>query len=110
LAFDLSFDSLCPYARPIGAKPRPGGASPKKRPRHEPLRFMAGHDKIVGEIIISSDTVSRNSKIYQTTPQEELELCLIHGVLHLLGFDDHAASDVKQMRKKEKELLGLIAK
>ena len=65
---------------------------------------------IEGEIIISTETVFRNSKLYRTTPLQELNLCLIHGILHLLGYDDHGPREIRRMRRKEKELLSLISR
>lgn len=64
--------------------------------------------KINGEVIISTDTVIRNAKIFGTRPHQELNLCIVHGILHLLGYDDHKASDVKRMRRRERVLLNLI--
>ena len=65
---------------------------------------------IEGEIIVSTDTVLRNSKTYQTTAAQELNLCVIHGLLHLLGYDDHTPKQIERMRQKEKELLNLISR
>ncbi len=62
-----------------------------------------------GEIIISAETAQTNSRIYRTTPFQEIELYVIHGVLHLLGYDDHRACDSVRMRRKEKELLDYLA-
>lgn len=61
--------------------------------------------QIAGDIIISTDAVLKNAKVYETTPVRELALYVIHGILHLLGFDDHKPQDIKRMRKKEQELL-----
>ena len=64
---------------------------------------------INGEIIISVETAKTNSRIHRTTLSREIELYAIHGVLHLLGYDDHRASDIVRMRRKEKELLDYLA-
>jgi len=61
-----------------------------------------------GEIIISTDTAKRNSKIYGTTLKKEIVLYVIHGILHLVGYDDHEARDIRRMREKEQEILGKI--
>ena len=66
----------------------------------------AGGKKILyGEVVISTDAVVKNSQSFKTTAARELALYIIHGILHLSGFDDHAARDVKKMRGKEQELL-----
>ena len=63
---------------------------------------------LIGEIIISTDAVLQNAKAYQTTPEKELVLYVIHGILHLLGFDDHGKAKTRLMRKKEAELLRFL--
>ena len=40
--------------------------------------------------------------------EEEIGLYVIHGILHLLGFDDRTSKDAQKMRKKEKELLEFL--
>jgi probable rRNA maturation factor len=56
---------------------------------------------IFADIIISAETARRNSKIYKTTPAYELNLYSIHGVLHILGYNDHTPKELKIMREKE---------
>ena len=60
---------------------------------------------LAGDIIISTDAAIKNTKIYETTLEREIIFYVIHGILHLLGFDDHKPSAIKKMRKKEQELL-----
>ncbi len=40
--------------------------------------------------------------------ESELHRVIIHGVLHLIGFDDHTEEDEKEMREKEEEALKLL--
>lgn len=68
------------------------------------------HSDPAGEIIISTDTAIKNAKIYKTTPQREILLYVVHGILHLLGYDDHSDSDIRKMRRKEELLMSLISK
>ncbi|OGX25886.1 MAG: rRNA maturation RNase YbeY [Omnitrophica WOR_2 bacterium RIFCSPHIGHO2_01_FULL_48_9] len=63
---------------------------------------------LTGEIVISITTAFRQAKIYKTSPYEEVILYIVHGILHLLGYDDHASRDTRLMRKKEQELLAVI--
>jgi len=58
---------------------------------------------ISADIIISTDTALRNAKAFRTDILKEINLYLIHGVLHLLGYDDRAPKEKKLMREKEKE-------
>ena len=63
-----------------------------------------------GEIVISTVTACKNAKRFKTTPDQEILLYLAHGILHLVGFDDHFAKGIKKMRFKEKELMGLLGR
>jgi rRNA maturation RNase YbeY len=45
---------------------------------------------------------------YQVSLREELHRLVIHGVLHLLGYDDHTAAGKKQMRLEENKILRRI--
>ncbi len=56
---------------------------------------------ISGDIIISIDTVKSNSELYQNCFQNELQRVIIHGILHLVGFDDKEESGVLLMRSTE---------
>lgn len=58
-----------------------------------------------GHILISSDTALKNSITFHTSFEKELVLYLIHGILHLFGYDDHAPSQKKRMSEKENAIL-----
>ncbi|MDD5669069.1 MAG: rRNA maturation RNase YbeY [Candidatus Omnitrophica bacterium] len=55
----------------------------------------------VADIIVASDTAVVNAKKFRTTPSYELMLYIIHGLLHILGYDDTVPSKRVVMRKKE---------
>jgi len=55
------------------------------------------------DIIVSAQKASEQSKSFKTTPDYELSLYVIHGILHILGYDDHTGQDTAVMRRKEKE-------
>jgi len=61
--------------------------------------------EIEGEIIISSDTAIRQATEYRWQPGDELLLYLVHGLLHLCGFDDHSEEDRAKMRLREAAIL-----
>lgn len=63
---------------------------------------------VEGEIVISAQTAKRNAAEYGTNVKNEIVLYMTHGVLHLLGYDDHSPSGIKKMRAKEKQLLSLV--
>ena len=61
--------------------------------------------RLEGEIYVSAVTARRNAGHFKNSPEQELLLYIVHGILHLLGYDDHSAKDRKAMREKEKEIL-----
>lgn len=60
---------------------------------------------MLGDIIISVETALRNAKDAEIKFEEELDFLMIHGVLHLLGYDHETSeADTKRMKEKEREL------
>lgn len=60
-----------------------------------------------GDLFISVDSVKENSVEYGTEFEDELNRVIVHGILHLIGYDDHTDEDVKAMREKENYYLDL---
>lgn len=60
------------------------------------------------EFCISTDRIRENAFAFGRTYESELHRVLIHGVLHLIGFDDHSEEEEKEMREKEEEALRLL--
>jgi probable rRNA maturation factor len=59
----------------------------------------------LGEVIISYPQAVEQAKKQGHSPERELALLIIHGVLHLLGYDHEEPGEEAKMREKEKELL-----
>ena len=64
-------------------------------------------DKLSGDLFISVDTVRENAVEYGTEFKDELNRVIVHGILHLIGYDDHTEEDIKEMRSKENYYLSL---
>jgi probable rRNA maturation factor len=64
--------------------------------------------EIEGEIYISIDRVRDNAKTFKSTLQIELHRVIIHGVLHLMGFNDKTKREKTLMREKEDTYLSLL--
>ena len=62
-----------------------------------------------GDLFISIDSVRENSIFYKTDFSEELHRVIVHGVLHLIGYDDHCDEDIKVMRSKENYYLQILS-
>lgn len=58
-----------------------------------------------GEIVISADTARANALRFRTTADDEAALYLVHGLLHLAGYDDEAPADAARMRRIQKKVL-----
>ena len=69
-------------------------------------RDGTGGKKFLGNIFISVDRAFANSKIFNTGPEDELVLYVIHGILHLFGYDDEDPKARRRMEGKQKEILG----
>lgn len=65
-------------------------------------------DPIISEIYISVDRVRENAEKLKLPFEEELHRVMIHGLLHLCGYEDHTEKEQKMMRKKENEYLSRI--
>ncbi len=63
---------------------------------------------ILGDIVISVDTAKSHAVIYKNTYEFEIKKLLVHGILHLLGFDHKKKKETMIMREKEKELLAQV--
>ena len=61
-----------------------------------------------GEIVISAETAARQARIFHCNLMAEIQLYLLHGLLHLAGFDDLAANQRRQMHRLQKKLLATI--
>ncbi len=65
-------------------------------------------DEIDGEIVISIETASRECETRGHTLDAEVALYAVHGVLHLLGYDDHTEADAQRMHAMEDDILTSI--
>ena len=58
-------------------------------------------NRLSGDLFISIDSVRENAAFYGTEFADELNRVIVHGLLHLIGYDDHSAEDIATMRAKE---------
>jgi probable rRNA maturation factor len=63
---------------------------------------------IEGEIYISVDRVKENAQTLETSFKLELLRVIIHGALHLCGYKDKTASQIKEIRQKEEFYLSIL--
>lgn len=79
----------------------------KKYLKHDYVTDVLTFDlgKKAGEIIICPHMAWVHARGQRTSTDSEIILYVIHGILHLAGFDDHKPEDTIEMRRRENELL-----
>src|SRR5262245_41961230 len=61
-----------------------------------------------GEIFISVETARRNAREFGNSLMSESKLCIVHGLLHLHGFDDRTPADLRKMKQAQEKILGCM--
>jgi probable rRNA maturation factor len=62
-------------------------------------------DCLLGDVVVSLETAARQSREYGHSLEREVAYLLVHGVLHLLGYDHGDEESRARMRVKEEEIL-----
>ena len=64
-----------------------------------------GRDRLLGDVVISVDTARRQARELRTTLGGEADRLLIHGLLHLLGYDhERSVAEARRMQRRERAL------
>jgi len=71
------------------------------------ITFPGYGEVLSGEIYISIERVKENAANLEVEFENELNRVILHGLLHILGYDDKSISDIKEMRAKEDFYLDL---
>lgn len=96
LDHDFETDVLSFLLESSGGEPK--GEEPSGTPR--------GHGKTIdGEIIVSAEFAVRLAPEFGWGPLDEMTLYIVHGLLHLCGYDDQTETEVSVMRQREKDIL-----
>ncbi len=72
--------------------------------------YSSEKNNLDGEILISFEDASDNSKKYGVSVDNELLRLIIHGILHLIGYEDSTAVKRKKMKMIEDELVNKFQK
>ncbi|MEI7653939.1 MAG: rRNA maturation RNase YbeY [Actinomycetota bacterium] len=83
---------------PSGRTPDAGGVGPGESPEPE-------IPQLVGDIVICPTVAVRNAKEHECSLDDEIALLVVHGVLHLLGWDHMVDDEAERMEAREQELL-----
>ena len=84
--------------QPTGRTPDSGGTGPGDPAEPE-------IPQMVGDIVICPSVAARNALEHDCSLEDELALLVVHGVLHLLGWDHVIDADAEKMEARERELL-----
>ena len=105
LNHDYATDVLSFLLECQGGNPPPPDGSISENASAAPPRGVG--KQIDGEVIVSAETAARTAANFDWTPGDEVILYLIHGLLHLCGYDDQSESERALMRSREGEILAL---
>jgi probable rRNA maturation factor len=83
---------------PTGRVPDAGGSGPGEPPASE-------IPQLIGDIVICPAVAARNALEHECTLDDELALLIVHGVLHLMGWDHEVDEEAERMEARERELL-----
>ena len=64
-----------------------------------------GTPLLLGDVVICPEMAMENAKAQNKTLEEEIALLVLHGVLHILGYDHAEPNEKAVMKKREKQLL-----
>jgi probable rRNA maturation factor len=83
---------------PSGRVPDAGGSGPGE-PSSEEI------PQLIGDVVICPAVVARNAIEHEVSFENEVALLVVHGVLHLLGWDHAVDEEAERMEARERELL-----
>ena len=76
---------------------------------HQRFMDIAGPTDVItfqhGEIFVSTETAAANARRFGTTVDAEIRLYIVHGLLHLAGFDDKTAAATRLMAKTQERVV-----
>jgi len=58
-----------------------------------------------GEIFVSAETAKRHARLFGNPLVGELQLYIVHGLLHLHGFDDRTPAEARKMKSTQERIL-----
>ena len=93
LSFPIDYEP-----EPTGRVPDAGGSGPGEPP-------PSGIPQLIGDIVICPAVASRNALEHECSFDDEIALLVVHGVLHLLGWDHAVDDEAERMEARERELL-----
>ena len=79
---------------------------------HEQFLHQRGPTDVLtfehGEIFIGAETARRNARAFKNSLENEVRLYVVHGLLHLHGFDDRTEPDGQRMKTTQEKILASL--
>lgn len=92
-----------------GEAPPPATSPPTGRAGPQAFVVPPREATLLGEVVIAFPYAQRQAQIAGHSVQDEIKLLLVHGILHLLGYDHMEPEDERRMDEKTNELLARLA-
>ncbi len=73
--------------------------------RENPDPTLDAKDRVLGEVAVSAEHVARQAKRAKTPPATELALLVLHGILHVFGFDHQDRGSKLQMDELQRNVM-----
>lgn len=75
----------------------------------EPLPSFPGQPRLLGDVVLCLERIDRQARERSWDFEDELIFCLVHGVLHLLGYDHETNDeDARKMYARQAELFATL--
>ena len=75
-----------------------------------PEAVAAGPPLMLGDVVVCPEVVRSQAAASAVAFEDEMALMVVHGVLHLLGYDHEADADADLMEQRERDLLALAGR
>jgi probable rRNA maturation factor len=90
---------------PIDGEPEPAGRAPDAGASGPGEPASSEIPQLIGDVVICPAVAARNAIEHEVSFENEVALLVVHGVLHLLGWDHVVDADAERMEARERELL-----
>ena len=79
-------------------------------PGHVPARQSEGPPLMLGDVVVCPAVVRTQASNADVAFEDEMALMVVHGVLHLLGYDHENDGDAEMMEERERDLLAAVGR
>lgn len=79
-------------------------------PGRPPSTDGSGPPPMLGDLVLAPAHIDRQAASFGMAFEDELALMVVHGLLHLLGYDHHEDRDADRMEERERELLAEVGR